>query len=91
MNLAGGRCEAVDFYQIEHKDLLVICDDMALPLGKLRFRHAAHMAGTTGYATFSNTRYDRYSRLRIGVDVPRSGTRRSRSRARQVQADARSR
>ena len=72
MNLSGRSVrQAVDFYQIDLKDLLVICDDMSLPLGKLRFRargtHGGHNGlrdiqqhlGTTGY-----------SRLRIGVDVP---------------------
>ena len=72
MNLSGRSVrQAVDFYQIDLRDLLVICDDMSLPLGKLRFRargtHGGHNGlrdiqhhlGTTGY-----------SRLRIGVDVP---------------------
>jgi len=72
MNLSGKAVrEAVDFYQIELSDLLVVCDDMALPLGKLRFRargtHGGHNGlrdiqqrlGTTGYA-----------RLRIGVGAP---------------------
>src|ERR1700728_2813242 len=36
MNLSG-RCvrQLVDFYQLELADLLVVCDDIALPLGKL--------------------------------------------------------
>src|SRR5262245_54853540 len=39
MNLSG-RCvrQIMDFYQLEPKDLLVVCDDVALPLGKLRSR-----------------------------------------------------
>src|SRR5262245_18577937 len=39
MNLSG-RCvrQVVDFYQLPSEDLLVVCDDINLPLGKLRFR-----------------------------------------------------
>src|SRR5690348_1860035 len=39
MNLSG-RCvrQAVDFYQVPLHDVLVVCDDINLPLGKLRFR-----------------------------------------------------
>src|SRR5262245_54066039 len=39
MNLSG-RCvrEVVDFYQVPHENLLVVCDDFNLPLGKLRIR-----------------------------------------------------
>ena len=49
MNLSGRAVrEAVDFYQIELNDLLVICDDMALPLGKLRFRAKGTHGGHNG-------------------------------------------
>src|SRR5260370_4514657 len=63
MNLSG-RCvrQAVDFYQVPLPEVLVICDDINLPLGRLRFRprgtHGrpkrpryihSHL-GTTGYS-----------------------------------------
>src|SRR5437763_2442063 len=39
MNLSGRSVrQAVQFYKIERADLLVICDDLSLPLGKLRIR-----------------------------------------------------
>jgi len=39
MNLSG-RCvrEIVDFYQLPLQELLVVCDDFNLPLGKVRVR-----------------------------------------------------
>ena len=49
MNLSG-HCvrQAVDFYQLPLEELLVVCDDINLPLGKLRFRasgtHGGHNA-----------------------------------------------
>ena len=49
MNLSGGAVRAaVDFYQVDLKDLLVICDDMSLPLGKLRFRARGSHGGHNG-------------------------------------------
>src|SRR5438874_696150 len=39
MNLSGRAVrQAVDFYQVAPAELLVVCDDINLPLGKLRFR-----------------------------------------------------
>src|SRR5476651_920851 len=49
MNLSGRAVrEALDFYQLDRKDLLVICDDMSLPLGKLRFRASGTHGGHNG-------------------------------------------
>src|SRR5688572_5676812 len=39
MNLSGRSVRSVlDFYQLTPADLLVVCDDINLPLGKLRVR-----------------------------------------------------
>ena len=72
MNLSGRAVrEALDFYQIERTDLLVVCDDMALPLGKLRFRARGTHGGHNGLRDIQQHLGDtEYSRLRIGVDVP---------------------
>jgi PTH1 family peptidyl-tRNA hydrolase len=72
MNLSGQAVrQVIDFYQIEHKDLLVICDDMALPLGKLRFRARGTHGGHNGLRDIQqHLGTTEYSRLRIGVDVP---------------------
>ena len=72
MNLSGRAVrQAVDFYQLETPDLLVICDDMALPLGKLRFRARGSHGGHNGLRDIqSHLGTSEYSRLRIGVDVP---------------------
>jgi peptidyl-tRNA hydrolase, PTH1 family len=72
MNLSGRSVRAaVDFYQLESTDLLVICDDMSLPLGKLRFRARGTHGGHNGLRDIqSHLGTTEYSRLRIGVDVP---------------------
>src|SRR3954454_16966418 len=39
MNLSGASVQATrDFYKIVNEDVLVVCDDFALPLRKLRLR-----------------------------------------------------
>ena len=72
MNLSGRAVqEAVDFYQIELEDVLIIADDMNLPLGKLRFRARGTHGGHNGLRDIQNhLGTTEYSRLRIGVDAP---------------------
>jgi PTH1 family peptidyl-tRNA hydrolase len=72
MNLSGRAVrEAIDFYQIEAANLLVVCDDMALALGKLRFRARGTHGGHNGLRDIQqHLGTTEYARLRIGVDVP---------------------
>jgi PTH1 family peptidyl-tRNA hydrolase len=72
MNLSG-RCvrEVLDFYQLPLEALLVICDDINLPLGKLRFRARGSHGGHKGLHDIQNhLGTTEYSRLRIGVGSP---------------------
>src|SRR5437870_5163948 len=72
MNLSG-RCvrQIVDFYQLPLTDLLVVCDDIALPLGKLRIRARGSHGGHNGLRDIQNhLGTTEYGRLRIGVDAP---------------------
>jgi PTH1 family peptidyl-tRNA hydrolase len=72
MNLSGRSVrQAVDFYQVPAENLLVICDDINLPLGKLRFRARGTHGGHNGLRDIQNhLGTTEYSRLRIGVDAP---------------------
>ena len=72
MNLSGRAVrQAVDFYQVELPDVLVVCDDISLPLGKLRFRARGTHGGHNGLRDLQNhLGTTEYSRLRIGVDAP---------------------
>jgi peptidyl-tRNA hydrolase, PTH1 family len=73
MNLSG-RCvrQVIDFYQLPLTDLLVVCDDFALPLGKLRIRAKGTNGGHNGLRDIQNhLGTTEYGRLRIGVDAPR--------------------
>jgi PTH1 family peptidyl-tRNA hydrolase len=73
MNLSG-RCvrEVTDFYQLELADLLVVCDDINLPLGKLRVRAKGTHGGHNGLRDIqAHLGTTEYARLRVGVDAPR--------------------
>ncbi|HJT79294.1 MAG TPA: aminoacyl-tRNA hydrolase [Gemmataceae bacterium] len=72
MNLSG-RCvrQVLDFYQVPAEELLVVCDDMNLPLGKLRFRARGTHGGHNGLRDIQNHLVTtEYARLRVGVGAP---------------------
>ncbi|MBY0525959.1 MAG: aminoacyl-tRNA hydrolase [Gemmataceae bacterium] len=73
MNLSGRPVRQIlDFYQLPHEDLLVVCDDINLPLGKLRFRAKGTHGGHNGLRNIQDhLGTTEYARLRVGVDVPR--------------------
>jgi PTH1 family peptidyl-tRNA hydrolase len=73
MNLSGRSVrQLVDFYQLPLEDLLVVCDDINLPLGKVRVRARGTHGGHNGLRDIqSHLGTTEYARLRIGVDAPR--------------------
>jgi PTH1 family peptidyl-tRNA hydrolase len=75
MNLSGGCVrQVVDFYQVLPVDLLVVCDDVNLPLGRLRFRSKGTAGGHNGLRDIQNhLGTTEYSRLRIGVSAADEG------------------
>jgi peptidyl-tRNA hydrolase, PTH1 family len=72
MNLSGQAVRQIlDFYKVEIADLLVVCDDINLPLGKLRLRARGTHGGHNGLRNIQEQLgTNEYSRLRIGVDAP---------------------
>jgi PTH1 family peptidyl-tRNA hydrolase len=75
MNLSGQSVrQLVDFYQLPLADLLVVCDDVHLPLGKLRVRARGSAGGHNGLRDIqAHLGTTDYARLRIGVDAPEPG------------------
>jgi peptidyl-tRNA hydrolase, PTH1 family len=72
MNLSGRSVrQVVDFFQVPLEDLLVVCDDINLPLGKLRLRGRGSHGGHNGLRDIQNhLGTAEYARLRVGVGAP---------------------
>src|SRR5947209_15914941 len=72
MNLSGRAVrQVVDFYQVPLEDLLVVCDDINLPLGKLRVRARGTHGGHNGLRDIQNhLGTTEYARLPLGVGAP---------------------
>lgn len=69
MNLSGQAVRALaDFHKLELADLLVIADDVNLPLGRLRARPGGSAGGHNGFKSVTqHLGTDQFARLRIGV------------------------
>ncbi len=69
MNLSGQAVRAAtDFYKLPVDQLLVICDDFHLPLGRIRFRPSGSAGGQNGLKDIiRHLGTDQFARLRIGI------------------------
>jgi peptidyl-tRNA hydrolase, PTH1 family len=72
MNRSGASVQpARDFYKLANEDLIVVCDDMNLPTGRLRFRAKGSSGGQKGLEDIiRRLGTDEFPRLRIGIDSP---------------------
>lgn len=69
MNLSGeALIEAVNFYRIDTKDLLVIYDDMDMPVGKIRLREKGSAGGQNGMKNIiAHLHTQEFARIRVGI------------------------
>jgi PTH1 family peptidyl-tRNA hydrolase len=69
MNLSGQSVRAVaDFYKIAPSEMLIVLDDFALPLGKLRFRPEGSGGGHNGLkSVIEHLGTQSVPRLRVGI------------------------
>jgi peptidyl-tRNA hydrolase, PTH1 family len=72
MNESGRSvAQLVGFYKIPPERTLIVCDDMSLPLGKLRIRTRGSSGGQKGLADILKSfGTEEVPRLRIGIDRP---------------------
>ena len=69
MNLSGEAVRAViDYYKISIEDILIIYDDISLPLGKIRFRMNGSDGGHNGIKSIiQHIGTQDFARLKIGI------------------------
>lgn len=74
MNLSGEAVLALkNYYDIATEDIIVIHDDMDLPLGKIRIREKGSAGGQKGMGNIIDLlKTDRIKRIRIGIAHDRS-------------------
>ena len=69
MNLSGQAVgDVMRFYKLELPDVLIVCDDVNLPLGRLRARASGSEGGHNGLRSIADAfGTTDYARLRVGV------------------------
>lgn len=69
MNLSGEAViQAMNFYHIETKDILVIYDDLDLPIGKIRLREKGSAGGQNGMKNIiAHLHTQEFNRIRVGI------------------------
>ena len=74
MNLSGESVgAAARFYKIPADHILVVSDDIALPVGKLRLRAAGSAGGHNGLKNIiRHLCSDRFPRIKVGVGMPQN-------------------
>lgn len=72
MNLSGEAVHAAaDFFKIQPERIVVIFDDVSLPVGKLRIRSSGSAGGHNGIKSIiSSLGSDKFPRIKIGVGSP---------------------
>lgn len=71
MNLSGTAVKpAADYYRIMPERILVVSDDISLPLGTLRIRRKGSAGGHNGLKDIIDKCGEDFPRLKIGVGSP---------------------
>ncbi|MGQ9598232.1 MAG: aminoacyl-tRNA hydrolase [Anaerolineae bacterium] len=72
MNLSGRAVHRLSqIYRVPPEQILVVCDDLDLPLGRLRLRPAGGSGGHKGLQSILESLGTRsFPRLRVGIDRP---------------------
>lgn len=73
MNLSGESVrEAVNFYKIEPDKIIIIYDDISIPVGRLRIRSKGSAGGHNGIKNIIlNLGTDSFPRIKVGVGQPK--------------------
>jgi peptidyl-tRNA hydrolase, PTH1 family len=75
MNLSG-ECirPLMDYYEINDDEMVVIYDDLDLPVGKIRLRTKGSAGGHNGIKSMiHHLATQEFNRIRVGIDRPNNG------------------
>ncbi|PLS15123.1 aminoacyl-tRNA hydrolase [Bacillus sp. M6-12] len=72
MNLSGESIAAVlNFYKADVSDIVILYDDLDLPVGKIRLRQKGSAGGHNGIkSTIAHVGTQEFNRIRIGIGRP---------------------
>lgn len=75
MNLSGESVRPVmEYYQIELEDIIVIYDDLDLPVGRIRLRQKGSAGGHNGIKSIiAHVGSQQFNRIRVGINRPSNG------------------
>ena len=75
MNLSGDSVrEFVNFYKLSPEEVIVVCDDINLPVGGIRIRKKGSDGGQKGLRSIiGQLGYDNFTRVRVGVGEKPAG------------------
>ena len=69
MNNSGVSVQSIMNFNIEIKDILVVYDDLSLPLGKTRLREKGSAGGHNGIKSLiQHLHTEEFKRVRVGID-----------------------
>ncbi|WP_027410134.1 aminoacyl-tRNA hydrolase [Anoxybacteroides tepidamans] len=77
MNLSGECVRPfMDYYKIDIEDVVVIYDDLDIPVGKIRLRMKGSAGGHNGIKSLiHHLGTDQFKRIRVGIGRPQNGQR----------------
>ena len=65
----------VDYYDIDLDDLVVVNDDLDMPVGKVRLKTHGASGGHNGLKSIINALgTNKFNRIKVGIDHPKHGT-----------------
>lgn len=76
MNLSGESvAAAVSFYKIPLDKIIIIADDLSLPIGRIRIREKGSAGGHNGLKNIIlNLNSEDFTRIKVGIDMPEYDT-----------------
>jgi PTH1 family peptidyl-tRNA hydrolase len=76
MNLSGESVQPlISFFKIDVKDILVVYDELDLPLGQMQFKSGGGLAGHNGLKSMAKCLGNQnFQRLRLGIGRPQHGS-----------------